>query len=73
LELVNCENRWGEWRVFYRRNDGQLGYLPASWTDSGPADPFVALSHGRAIARPEDLDLLAKMIGRGVKENAPAA
>jgi hypothetical protein len=69
--MLNCERRWGEWRVSFYRSDGQLGYLPASWTDAGPPDPFVVQSQGRAIARPEDLDRLSQMIARGVRENAP--
>lgn len=68
---MNCERRWGQWRVFYFKSDGQLGYLPASWTDAGPQDPFTAEARGRAIARPVDLERLAKMVEHGVKENRP--
>jgi hypothetical protein len=40
--------------VCYYTDDGQLAYFPASWTDTGEADPFVVLSGERAVARFED-------------------
>ena len=62
FELINCERRWGQWRVFYVNEEGSLAYLPASWTDAGPKDPFVEQAHGRAVARLEDLLKLAEMV-----------
>ena len=47
-------------------------YLPASWTDVGPKDPFVEQANGRAIARVADLLELAKLVERHVKEITPA-
>lgn len=69
--LVNCERRWGQWRVFYVNDEGELAYLPASWTDVGPRDPFVEQAVGRAIARWEDLLGLASLARNAVKENPP--
>jgi len=40
----------------------ELAYFPASWTDVGEPDPFVALSAGRAMARVEDLLRLADLL-----------
>jgi hypothetical protein len=40
---------------FYYTEDDQSAFFPASWTDAGKADPFVALSRGRAFARFEGL------------------
>ena len=71
FELVNCERRWGQWRVFYVTDEGELAYLPASWTDVGPRDPFVEQAAGRAIARWEDLQGLATLARNGVKEIRP--
>jgi len=75
FELINCRRRWGEWRVCYYTEDRQMAYLPASWTDAGPLDVFLAQSQGRAIARAEDLlELAALIAGRAkcsVKENKP--
>jgi hypothetical protein len=72
---VDCRQCWGEWRVFYYTQQGQLAYLPAAWTDAGPVDPFVVLSAGRAVARVEDLLRLTKLMedlrAEGVKEIEP--
>ena len=47
----------------WAHNDaGQLISLPEAWTSLGPADPFVALSQGRAHARVVDLLALAQMV-----------
>ena len=59
-------SRWGEWRVYYLTKKGDTSYLPASWTDVRPLDPFVEQARGRAIARVEDLLALAKMARKGV-------
>jgi len=61
FELINCERRWGQWRVFYFNEQGGLAYLPASWTDAGPTDPFVEQAKGQAIARLDDLLKLAQL------------
>ena len=68
FELIDCQRRWGKWRVYHLTEDGQQAFLPASWTDVGPKDPFVEQAQGRAIARVEDLLELAKMTRSGVKE-----
>ena len=52
----------GSVEVCYYTDDGQLAYFPASWTDTGEADPFVVLSGGRAVARFEDLLRLVELI-----------
>ena len=62
FELINCERRWGQWRVFYVNEEGSLAYLPASWTDAAPKDPFVEQARGRAVARLEDLLKLAEVV-----------
>jgi hypothetical protein len=67
FELIDLRPRWGQWRVYYIATEGQVAYLPASWTDAGAVDPFIAQAQGRAIARVEDLLALAKMIGKDCK------
>jgi len=54
--------------VYHFTEDGQQAFLPASWTDVGPKDPFVEQAQGRAIARVEDLLELVQMVRRAVKE-----
>ncbi len=68
--MINCERRWGQWRVFYLNEEDSLAYLPASWTDVGPKDPFLEQAQGRAIARLEDLLGLVAVVS-GVKQNTP--
>jgi hypothetical protein len=67
FELIDIRPRWGQWRVYYVALEGQVSYLPASWTDAGPKDPFLEQAQGRAIARVEDLLALAKMIPKECK------
>lgn len=67
FDLVDCQRRWGQWRVYYFAQDGQLAYLPAAWTDVGTKDPFVEQAQGRAVARVEDLLELVKMTNGGCK------
>ena len=57
--------------MYHFTGDGQLAFLPASWTDVGPQDPFVEQAQGRAVARVEDLLELANMIAGNVKEIKP--
>ena len=71
FELVDCERRWGQWRVYYLSDRGNTAYMPAAWTDVGPKDPFVEQSQGRAVARVDDLLELVKMAEASVKEIKP--
>jgi len=50
--------------------------LPASWTDVAGSDPFLMVSAGRALFRPEDLLKLARLVaqlqgGGGVNQILP--
>jgi hypothetical protein len=62
FELIDLQRRWGQWRVYYVAEDSATAYLPASWTEIGPRDPFVEQAQGRAITRVEDLLELVKMV-----------
>jgi hypothetical protein len=53
--------------VYYVAEDSTLAYLPASWTDARPLDPFIEEAKGQAIARVEDLLELSKLIRRECK------
>jgi hypothetical protein len=57
--------------VYYLTAEGLTAYLPATWTDVGPRDPFVEQARGRAIARVEDLLELARLSASPVKEITP--
>ena len=60
--MLDCQRRWGQWRVYYLTEEGLTAYLPAAWTDAGPKDPFVEQAQGRALARVEDLLELVKLV-----------
>jgi hypothetical protein len=57
--------------VYYLTEQGHTAYLPASWTDAGPKDPFVEQAQGRAIARVADLLELTKLSRGAVNEIKP--
>jgi len=62
FDLVVRKKNWGEDRVFFFADDGQLTSLPAGWTDVDPPDPFVAIADGRSMFRVEDLVALASLL-----------
>jgi hypothetical protein len=65
--MVDCQLRWGQWRVYYQTEHGFTAYLPAAWTDVGPKDPFVEQAQGRALARVEDLLELVRIASQRCK------
>jgi hypothetical protein len=62
--FVTYRNTWGEDRVYFHNEAGQLVGLPAHWTDFFPADPFQEVAAGRSLFRPADLLLLVRVIER---------
>ena len=68
-ELVGFAHTWGEHRVFFRKQADQRVYsLPASWTDVEEPDPFVVMSAGRSLFRPDGF----ARPGGSTRESAPA-
>jgi len=59
---VTVRNNWGEDRVYYHDEQGQLACVPAGWTDVVPPDPAVAISDGRSAFCLEDLLELARLV-----------
>jgi len=55
-------HNWGEDRVYYHDEQGQLTSVPAGWTDVIPPDPVVAISAGRSPFRLQDLLELARLV-----------
>ncbi len=53
---------WGEQRVYFHDDAGQLVALPAQWTSVFPLDPFVLCAAGRSPFRLQDLLDLAKLL-----------
>jgi len=65
--LVTYRNNWGEDRVYFHDDRGNLTVLPASWTSVAPKDPFREVAAGRCLLRFVDLmELLA--LARQIRE-----
>ncbi len=62
LQLVDCRQTWGEDRVYFHDDAGQLARLPLQWTDVVPDDPTVVVGAGRAHFRYDDLCRLADLL-----------
>ena len=62
FELVTYRQNWGEDRVYFHDDQGQLRTLPAGWTSLGADDPFVVVSAGRSAFRTTDLLELARLL-----------
>ena len=64
FRLVDCRQTWGEDRVYFHDESGQLARLPRQWTDVAPDDPTVVVGAGRAHFRYDDLCRLADLLVR---------
>src|SRR5918995_4360089 len=64
FRLIDCRQTWGEHRVYFYDDAGQLARLPEQWTDVGPDDPTVVVGAGRAHFRYDDLCRLADLLMR---------
>jgi Family of unknown function (DUF5372) len=60
--LVTYRFNWGEQRVYFHDDQGQLVAIPASWTDVFPLDPVISLGAGRSPFRAHDLLELAQLL-----------
>ena len=64
FQLVDCRQTWGEDRVYFYDDSGQLARLPLQWTDVAPDDPTMVVGAGRAHFRYDDLCRLADLLMR---------
>ena len=64
FQLVDCRQTWGEDRVYFYDDSGQLARLPLQWTDVVPDDPTVEVGAGRAHFRYHDLCRLVDLLTR---------
>jgi hypothetical protein len=62
LEFVKRRRSWRLDRVYFFDESGQLGCVPAEWTDLAPVDEFVAAADGRSAFRTSDLLELADRV-----------
>ena len=73
LELVTKRQNWGEDRLYYRDDQGELASVPLAWTNWRAVDPFVELSAGRCPFRVDDLLALAQQLRRLVEAREPSS
>ena len=64
FSFVSRRRNWGEDRVFYHDEQGELCSLLTAWTDAADADPFVVMAAGRCPFRVADLLDLADLVER---------
>ena len=62
FRLIDCRQTWGEHRVYFYDDSGQLARLPAQWTDVEADDPTVVVGAGRAHFRYDDLCRLVDLL-----------
>jgi hypothetical protein len=81
LVLATRKQNWGEDRVMFFDQQGQLRSMPAAWTDVDPPEARIEAGAGRACLRADDLLTLSTLVGeiksrrlgrpRRVKVNTP--
>jgi hypothetical protein len=62
FSLLTYRHNWGEDRVYFHDEGGNLCSVPARWTSVFPVDPFVAVAGGRSPFRLEDLLELSRLL-----------
>ena len=62
--LVDRRTVWGEERVYYYDDVGQLRRIAAAWTSAGAPGAFESVSAGRSHFRIDDLLQLVALIAR---------
>lgn len=60
--MVDRRVSWGEKRLYYYDAERHLAYIPESWTDLAPQDPFDVLSAGSVCFRVDDLLRLVALV-----------
>jgi hypothetical protein len=64
FRLLDYRQAWGEHRVYFHDETGELRRISATWTDVVGEDPFVMAAAGRSALRVGELLALADMIAR---------
>ena len=59
---MTYRHNWGEDRVYFHDDGGNLCSVPARWTSLFPVDPFVIVAAGRSPFRLEDLLELSRLL-----------
>jgi len=64
FQLLDYRQTWGEHRVYFHDERGELRRIPAAWTDVVGEDPFVVMARGRCALRVRELLELADLVAR---------
>lgn len=62
FDLLTYRHNWGEDRVIFHDESGELTSMPAAWTNAVADDPFVVVSAGRSYFRVTDLCALVELL-----------
>ena len=62
FRLVTYRLNWGEDRVYFHDDQGDLRAIPATWTSVSPKDPFCEVATGRCVLRFVDLQELLVLV-----------
>jgi len=62
FRLIDFRQTWGEERVYFHDETGQVVRLPARWTSAKPADAFAVVAAGRCRFRVDDLLRLVDLV-----------
>ena len=73
VQIHTGGNTWGEDRVYFHDDAGQLRRLPAAWTSAALRSPFEVLAGSRSPFRVADLLQLVALIARQGPTQAPDA
>lgn len=60
--MIERKKTWGEDRILYIDENGDMCLIHTSWTDMIEEDPFIAVSNGRSNFRFDDLKELSYLI-----------
>lgn len=64
FEVIDLRSAWGEERVYFRDDAGELQRMPLPWTSLWPVDPFVAVCAGRSNLRTQELLQMVEIVQR---------
>jgi hypothetical protein len=65
--LIDRKKVWGDDRIFYVNENGQLCLIPANFTDAFEKDPFIELSNEKCVTTFDSLMSLMHIVS-GLKE-----
>ncbi len=60
--MIERKKTWGEDRILYINEKGEMLLIPTSWTDVAEPDPFITVSKGRSHFKFKDLLELTKIL-----------